>query len=79
MTVPDSSDVLRAGDGKANEADDWAVSSNPLPAITTHIESSEQGGATYWRCGGCGCETVYGGDQLIHAEGCRWMEGLECR
>lgn len=46
-----------------------------LPEITEHRESYEQGGAKYWRCEGCGRETIYGRDRIPHAEGCPRREG----
>jgi hypothetical protein len=40
------------------------------PEITEHREPPKQGGARFWRCAGCGRETIYGADRLPHADGC---------
>lgn len=46
-----------------------------LPAITTHVEPRDQGGAVYIRCEGCGWE-VTGTDEerLEHRDGCEHAE-----
>jgi hypothetical protein len=41
-----------------------------LPDVTRHRESPQQGGEVYFRCEGCGRESVYGGNEILHGEGC---------
>lgn len=42
----------------------------PFPAVTKYREPVEQGGALYWRCEGCGRETIYGRESLVHTRSC---------
>lgn len=57
-----STDILEAGDE--------GVVLGPVPAITEHVEPVEQGAARYHRCEGCGRESIYGREEIVHAEGC---------
>jgi hypothetical protein len=49
-------------------------SDDELPAITTHREPRDLGGALYARCQGCGAESVHGAHSIIHREHCPHAE-----
>jgi hypothetical protein len=68
----DETPRVAATDGGIVDAGDEGVilEEEPLPEITRHRESYEQGGARYWRCEGCGSETIYGRDRILHREDC---------
>jgi hypothetical protein len=62
--------VVATPDGGIIEAGDEGVILEDRPPITEHRESYEQGGARFWRCEGCGRETVHGRENIPHADGC---------
>lgn len=56
---------------------DGGTTLGPLPAITEHREPVEQGAAGYHRCEGCGRETIYGADRIVHAGDCPRREARQ--
>lgn len=49
---------------------DSGIERSELPDITRRREPPKQGGDVYFRCEGCGRESIYGGNEILHAEGC---------
>lgn len=68
---------VAVADGGAADPGDDPVVLGPWPAITEHVEPYEQGARRYHRCEGCGRETIYGPETIVHAVGCPRREGSD--